>query len=217
MERSRWTSHAAVTLGLVALAATGCARTGFDRSANIADTMSKQVTGLQEAKPQVDAMLASLEGLTRAEGDMRPAFKKFSETLGDTEKAAARARKSSQTLREKEAEYFAEWQRQAAEITNPQIKAATQARQAEVKRNLETLSQTGRTAGEAYEPFISNMKDIRTYLSNDLTAPRGQAPGADHREGTPGRRRSPEGARRLQSGEPASPDDVEAHGHPVVA
>ena len=156
---------------LVALAATGCASTGYDRSANIADTMAKQVTGLQEAKPQVDAMLASLEGLTRAEGDMRPAFKKFSETLGDTEKAAARARKSSQTLREKEAEYFAEWQRQAAEITNPQIKAATQARQAEVKRNLETLSQTGRTAGEAYEPFISNMKDIRTYLSNDLTAP----------------------------------------------
>ena len=171
MERSRWTSHAAVTLGLVVLAATGCARTGFDRSANIADTMAKQVTGLQEAKPQVDAMLASLEGLRRAEGDMRPAFKKFSETLGDTEKAAARARKSSQTLREKEAEYFAEWQRQAAEITNPQIKAATQARQAEVKRNLETLSQTGRAAGEAYEPFISNMKDIRTYLSNDLTAP----------------------------------------------
>ena len=171
MERSRWRSLAAVTLGLVALAATGCASTGYDRSANIADTMAKQVTGLQEAKPQVDAMLASLEGLTRAEGDMRPAFKKFSETLGDTEKAAARARKSSQTLREKEAEYFAEWQRQAAEITNPQIKAATQARQAEVKRNLETLSQTGRTAGEAYEPFISNMKDIRTYLSNDLTAP----------------------------------------------
>ena len=169
MERSRWTSRAAVALGLVALAATGCARTGFDRSANIADTMSKQVTGLQEAKPQVDAMLASLEGLTRADGDMRPAFKTFSETLGDTEKAAARARKSSQTIREKEAEYFAEWQRQAAEITNPQIKAATQARQAEVKRNLESLSQTGRTAGEAYDPFISNMKDIRTYLSNDLT------------------------------------------------
>ena len=169
MERSRWTSHAAVALGLVALVVTGCARTGFDRSANIADTMSKQVTGLQEAKPQVDAMLASLEGLTRAEGDMRPAYKKFSETLGDTEKAAARARKSSQTIREKEAEYFAEWQRQAAEITNPQIKAATQARQAEVKGNLESLSQTGRTAGEAYEPFISNMKDIRTYLSNDLT------------------------------------------------
>ena len=113
-----------------------CARTGFDRSASIADTMAKQMTGLQEAKPQVDVMLASLEGLTRAEGDMRPAFKKFSETLDETEKAAARARKSRQTIREKEAEYFAEWQRQAAEITNPQIKAATQARQAEVKANL---------------------------------------------------------------------------------
>ena len=70
---------------------------------------------------------------------------------------------------EKEAEYFTEWQRQAAEITNPQIKAATQARQAEVKGNLESLSRTGRTAGEAYDPFISNMKDILTYLSNDLT------------------------------------------------
>ena len=159
----------AIGLGLVAFVAAGCATTGFDRSANIAETMAKQVEGVQPAKPQVDAMLASLEGLTRAQGDMRPAFKQFSQTLDDTEKTAARARKSQATIREKEAEYFAEWQRQAAEITNPQIKAATQARQAEVKSTLASLSQTGRAAGEAYDPFISNMKDIRTYLSNDLT------------------------------------------------
>jgi chromosome segregation ATPase len=169
MARSRWADHVCVGLGLVTLVAAGCATTGFERSANIAETMGKQAEGIKKAKPQVDAMLASLEGLTRAQGDMRPAFKQFSETLDDTEKAAARVRKSGQTIREKEAEYLAEWQRQAAEITNPQIKAATQARQAEVKDTLANLSQTGKTAGDAYDPFISNMKDIRTYLSNDLT------------------------------------------------
>ena len=169
MVRSQWVAHVAIGLGLVAFVAAGCATTGFDRSANIAETMAKQVEGVRPAKPQVDAMLASLEGLTRAQGDMRPAFKQFSETLNDTEKTAARARKAQQTIREKEAEYFAEWQRQATEITNPQIKAATQARQAEVKSTLASLSQTGKAAGEAYDPFISNMKDIRTYLSNDLT------------------------------------------------
>ena len=169
MVRSQWVAHVAIGLGLVAFVAAGCATTGFDRSANIAETMAKQVEGVRPAKPQVDAMLASLEGLTRAQGDMRPAFKQFSQTLDDTEKTAAGARKSQATIREKEAEYFAEWQRQAAEITNPQIKAATQARQAEVKSTLASLSQTGKAAGEAYDPFISNMKDIRTYLSNDLT------------------------------------------------
>ena len=168
MARSEWAA-CAMGLGLVALVAAGCATTGFDRSTNIAETMAKQVEGMRQAKPQVDAMLASLEGLTRAQGDMRPAFKQFSETLNDTEKTAAQARKSQQTIREKEAEYFAEWQRQATEIANPQIKAATQARQAEVKSTLASLSQTGKAAGDAYNPFISNMKDIRTYLSNDLT------------------------------------------------
>jgi chromosome segregation ATPase len=169
MARSRWAIHSSVGLGLVVLLAAGCATTGFERSTNIAETMAKQVEGMQQAKPQVDAMLASLDGLTRAQGDMRPAFKHFSETLDDTEKTAARARKSEQMIREREAEYFAEWQRQAAEITNPQIKAATQARQAEVKGTLASLSQTGKAVGDAYNPFISNMKDIRTYLSNDLT------------------------------------------------
>jgi septal ring factor EnvC (AmiA/AmiB activator) len=91
---------------LVALVSAACATTGFQRSTNIADTMAKQTQVIQEAKPQVDAILASLEELTRAQGDMRLAFKKFSDTLDDTEKVAARTRKTGQTIREKEAEYF---------------------------------------------------------------------------------------------------------------
>jgi septal ring factor EnvC (AmiA/AmiB activator) len=154
---------------MIAFVSAACATTGFQRSTSIADTMAKQTQIIQEAKPQVDTMLASLDELTRAQGDLRPAFKRFSDTLDDTEKVAARTRKTGQSIREKEAEYFAEWQKESAEITNPQIKAATQARQAEVKTKLSSLSQRGKTAGDAYDPFISNMKDIRTYLSNDLT------------------------------------------------
>ena len=156
-------------VGLVALAAAGCATRGYDRTTNIADSMAKQTTGMQAAKPQVDAMLASLESLVRAQGDMKPAFKTFSDMIDDTEKTAAQARKSAQSIREQEAEYFAAWQQEAAAITNPEIKAATQARQAEVKSTLTDLSAAGKTAGDAYGPFIRDMKDIRTYLSNDLT------------------------------------------------
>ena len=79
---------------LAALLCVGCAQTGFQRSTGIADTMAKQTQVIHEAKPQVDAMLASLDELTRAQGDLRPAFKKFSETLNDAEKMAARARKT---------------------------------------------------------------------------------------------------------------------------
>jgi chromosome segregation ATPase len=158
-----------ISAGLVALAVAACATRGFDRTTHIAESMAKQTAGMQAAKPQVDAMLASLDSLVRAEGDMRPAFKRFSDTLDDTEKAAARARKSAQSIREQEAEHMAAWQQEAAAITNPEVKAATQARQAEVKRTLDELSTSGKAAGDLYDPFISDMKDIRTYLSNDLT------------------------------------------------
>jgi hypothetical protein len=40
------------------------------------------------------------------------------------------------------------------------VKAATQARQAEVKRTLGEDSAAGKTAGDAYQPFVSDMKDI---------------------------------------------------------
>src|SRR5262245_16433738 len=134
--RSQTCAWRAVQVGLgpvlVAFMAAACAMTGFERSTSIADTMAKQTQVIREAKPQVDAMLASLEELTRTQGDMRPAFKRFSDTLDETEKVAARTRKTGETIRTKEAEYFAEWQKQSAEITNPQIKAATEARQGEV-------------------------------------------------------------------------------------
>jgi chromosome segregation ATPase len=156
-------------VGVVALAVVGCATHGFDRTTNIAEKMAKQTSGMQAAKPQVDEMLASLESLVTAQGDMKPAFKKFSDTLDDTEKMAARARKAGESIREQEAEYLAAWQQEAAAITNPELKAATQARQAEVKNTLDALSAAGKKASDAYQPFISDMKDIRTYLSNDLT------------------------------------------------
>jgi len=158
-----------LALSLVAVVSASCATTGFQRSSNIADTMAKQTQTIQEAKPQVEAMLASLDELTQTQGDMRPAFQRFSDTLDDTEKVAARTRRTGQTIREKQADYIAQWQKESAEITNPQIKAATEARQAEVRTKLSNLSQTGRTAGDLYDPFISDMRDIRTYLSNDLT------------------------------------------------
>ena len=131
--------------------------------------MAKQTAGMQAAKPQVEAMLTSLDSLVKAEGDMKPAFKKFSDTLDDTEKAAARAQKGAESIRAQEAEYMTAWEQEAAAITNPDVKAATQARQAEVKRTLGELSAAGKKAGDAYQPFISDMKDIKTYLSNDLT------------------------------------------------
>ena len=64
---------------------------------------------------------------------------------------------------------MAAWQQEAAAITSPEVKAATQTRQAEVKSTLGELSAAGKKAGDAYQPFIGDMKDIRTYLSNDLT------------------------------------------------
>jgi hypothetical protein len=70
--------RAGLSLLLVAFVGAAWATMGFERSTNIADTMAQQTQIIQGAKPQVDAMLASLKELTRAQGDIRPAFKTFS-------------------------------------------------------------------------------------------------------------------------------------------
>ena len=48
-------------VGVMALVVAGCATRGYDRTTRIADNMAKQTAGMQAAKPQVDAMLASLD------------------------------------------------------------------------------------------------------------------------------------------------------------
>ncbi len=132
-------------VGLVALAVSGCATRGFDRTTQIADSMAKQTAGMQAAKPQVDAMLVLLDSLVRAEGDMTPAFKRFSDTLDEHRRRQQPGPgRALRRFGEQEAEYMAAWQQEAAAITSPEVKAATQARQAEVKSTLANPRPPGR-------------------------------------------------------------------------
>jgi len=72
-------------------------------------------------------------------------------------------------MRTRSAEYQTKWQEEMSKVSNPDLKAAAQARAAKVRGNYEMISAKASDTSAAYQPFMADLKDLQTYLSNDLT------------------------------------------------
>jgi hypothetical protein len=84
-----------------------------------------------------------------------------------------RARWEDMQARSKE--YQAKWQAEMSHVTNPELKAAAEARAAKVRGRYDTIQAKAQDAKAAYDPFMRDLKDLQTYLSNDLTTAAVQA------------------------------------------
>jgi chromosome segregation ATPase len=137
---------------------------------------SKAVGGLQATKlelansrKQVDETIAALNTLETAQGDLRPAFDKYKEEVKDLENAAKSARERAADMRARSAEYQKKWAEEMSKVTNPDLKAAAAARADKVRSRYATIQSQAQDVRAAYEPFMRDLKDVQTYLSNDLT------------------------------------------------
>ena len=160
----------ALTLLAAALVAGGCAKDeGRERSGKAVGTLKETRAELATTSKQVDEVLAAASGVQTAQGDLKPAYEKYKKEVAETEEAAADVRKRAQDMRGRSQEYQAKWQEEMSKVTNPDLKAAAQARAAKVRGRYEMISAKTQDAKAAYDPFIRDLKDLQTYLSNDLT------------------------------------------------
>ena len=157
-----------LAMGLVLLG--GCASTGPKYTENISGVLTKQSQTVAAGKKQIDDMLASLNGRVTAQSDLKPAFAKYSDQLKGLINMRENVRKKAQELEVKKEEYLKEWQAQMANIQDPGIKAAAEARKQTVAEDYATLGHAIETAKGAVDPFIQYCKDIQQYLAFDLTS-----------------------------------------------
>jgi type IV pilus biogenesis protein CpaD/CtpE len=159
----------ALAVAAAALAA-GCAKDeGRERSGKAVGTLKETRAELANASKQVDEVLAAASGVQSGQGDLKAAYDKYKKEVAQTEEAAQDSRKRAQDMRARSAEYQNKWQQEMSKVTNPDLKAAAQARAAKVRGRYEMISAKAQDARAAYEPFMTDLKDLQTYLSNDLT------------------------------------------------
>jgi len=165
----RLTTGLATCAAALTLAA-GCASSGYkgEKTAQNIQTTATRIEGLPA---MVDKTMASLDDLVnKPQADLQPQFKQFNANLAELESSAKEIGAARRSMGEKGKEFFAEWDKQLAEINNEDIRARSEARKKEVIEKMDAIKRSYTEAETAFRPFMADLKDVQKYLSVDLTA-----------------------------------------------
>jgi len=155
----------------VATLAAGCASSkGYkqaDKTGEGIANFHKEVVNLKKA---VDGSMASLTQITEtAAADPRKAFEAFAKSVDKVEDARARVSKRAADVKAAGAQYFKQWEAQLAAVNSPEIRKLAEERKAKLNQIFGGLSPKLEKAKGDFDPFLADLKDLRTFLSQDLT------------------------------------------------
>ncbi len=160
---------AAITLGVVT-SLTGCSTTGMQKSAKTSATMQVVEQDINKAIIQADATALSLEALVRpGQSDVKKALEKYSDNVAKMETLGKRLIEHADEMSAQGKDYFEEWRKQGNLYTNPQIQALSEQRRADLSAVFVKIPESSIGVKGAFKAYMTDLREIQTYLSNDLT------------------------------------------------
>ena len=149
--------------------ASGCASSS--KADTTSDSMAATNTRMDKGIAQVDAMVNAMNAIVSGKsGDLRPLYKKFVEELDRTESHADSTRKSAQAMKDKAQAQFEAWANEAQNIGDPALKEANLKRRNEARATYAKAQDASQKVKTAYEPFVTGLRDLKTFLGTDLTS-----------------------------------------------
>jgi ribosome-associated translation inhibitor RaiA len=134
--------------------------------ASIADFRDEVV----EVKAAVDATLTSLDKVVAdAAVDPRKAFKAFDSNVSKIDSAANRAKKRSEEMKGRGQKYFDAWKVELASVNDADVRKLAEERKAKLETSFGTIRTKMEPARDQFNAWLSNLKDVQRYLSQDLT------------------------------------------------
>jgi hypothetical protein len=65
--------------------------------------------------------------------------------------------------------YFKDWEKELAEVSNPEVRKLAQERKAKLQATFDSIKTFMEPARDQFNTWLANLKDLQTYLNNDLT------------------------------------------------
>src|SRR6185369_16820706 len=161
-----------MVLGIAAAASwllAGCGSTKNYKQADktgegIADFRAEVLNG----KKAIDATVASLDQVAAsATTDPRKAYEQYSKAVKNLESTAEKVRKRSDDMRAKGQAYFKQWEQELAQVKNPEIQKLAAERKAKLNETFDNIKNVAEPLKAKFEPWMSDLKDLQTYLGND--------------------------------------------------
>ncbi len=149
----------------------GCASTaGYKQADKTGAGIAEFREEIVNAKQAIDETVQALDAIAvSANTDPRAAYQRFSKSVSNLESASAKAQKRGQAMKEQGQAYFAQWEKQLAEVQNPEIRALAQQRKAKLSTTFDSIKRLTEPLKAQFDPWMSDLKDLQKYLSNDLT------------------------------------------------
>ncbi|HEX5222013.1 MAG TPA: DUF2959 family protein [Verrucomicrobiae bacterium] len=159
-----------IPLAITALLLAGCASAGYKQAEKTGAGITEYREEIFKGKQAIDATMQSLAQISAtANTDPRPAFHQYGKDVATLESASARIRKRSQELQAKGDLYFKQWQQEIATVQNPEIRKVSEEQKAKMQATFDSIQKHTDPLKAQMEPWLADLRDLRTYLNNDLT------------------------------------------------
>jgi hypothetical protein len=154
----------------LALAIVGCSTAGYSKGGNAAKGMDKTSENVDAIVDQTVLTLTSLSNLVYAPAaDLVPQYKAFAGATKKLTSLSEGVDKQASKMRELADAYFAEWDAGMTNISNADLRKTTESRRAEVSTAFDDAASSLQKSKDAFNPFLSDLRDIQQVLSLDLT------------------------------------------------
>lgn len=162
---------ALATLAAGAALIAGCATSGYDKAGIASTSIREAAQGIDNTLGPLDTVVAALSDLVTNPGpDITPQYQKFSAAVSNLDSLANEVRNREAAMREQGVAYFQKWDEELAKIRNEDIQTGSLDRKNAVAARFERVRLSYAQVTADFAPFMSDLKDIRTALSTDLTA-----------------------------------------------
>lgn len=147
----------------------GCAGKAHKEGSQAAASIQNVEREARVAKNNVNATVTSLDALfNNPKGNLKKQFRTYSKSVDDLEKQAKRVKDRNNTMISRKSDYLEEWDNQMAGIESDNIRQTAEQRRQKVEEMFAKVQSELKKAGEAYDPFINKLNDIRTAMNMDL-------------------------------------------------
>jgi hypothetical protein len=142
---------------------------GLKRTDNLIKKAEELVEATASAREQLGKTLDTYNSLYAPDvTDVRKAYKSVEGGMTKTEKQRDQVKAKLDEMKLEADSYFAGWRESLQQITNPDLRKRSEGRMTEMRGQFDGILDAVREAREAYEPFMTSLKDQWTYLGHDL-------------------------------------------------
>jgi hypothetical protein len=137
----------------------------------LANAVNDATAEVNATNAQLAETMKSLNALmaTPAGEDLRPAYQAYVQNVDKTRQAAETTRRRYEQMNADSNSYFSTWKDDNGKIANKDIRQNANQRLESVRQEYKGTVASLKAAAERFKPFLSDLTDVQTALSNDLT------------------------------------------------